>query len=69
MDGDEALRLVRIRCRETAPDGRGVIIARDLDSTGRVHFVLVQPRSGGRAVKFAVEPASGKLLEPPLDEP
>jgi hypothetical protein len=61
------LRLVRIRCDYPAPDGRGRIVARDIDREGRTHFVLLEPRHGGRLQKFAVD-LTGKLAEPPLDE-
>jgi hypothetical protein len=66
VDG-EVLRLVRIRCRYPVTDG--IIIARDVDPSGRVHFVLLQPRDGGRVVKYAVDPATEKPVGPPLDEP
>jgi hypothetical protein len=66
VDG-EVLKLVRIRCRVPAFDG--VIVARDVDTAGRVHFVLLQPRDGGRVVRYAVDPETGQLVGPPLDEP
>lgn len=66
MDGD-VLKLVRIRCGVPAPDG--VIVARDVDTASRVHFGLLQPRNGGRVVRCAVDPATGMLVGPPLDEP
>lgn len=69
MDGGEVLRLVRIRCRVVDADRRGLVIARDVDSGGRVHFVVLQPVSGGRQLKYAVDPYTGKLVEPPVIEP
>jgi hypothetical protein len=68
MEKGPALQLVRIRCDYPAPDRPGRIVARDIDREGRTHFVLLQPRDGGRQQKFAVDLA-GKLLEPPLEEP
>jgi hypothetical protein len=69
MDEGEVLRLVRIRCRVVDGERRGLIVARDVDASGRVHFVVMQPVSGGRPLKYAVDPYTSKLLEPPVIEP
>ena len=70
MDDDgDVLRLVRIRCRVVDAERRGLIVARDVDAAGRVHFVILQPLSGGRALKYAIDPYTGKLVGPPLIEP
>ncbi|MGO9830083.1 MAG: hypothetical protein ACLPJH_08060 [Myxococcaceae bacterium] len=66
MDGD-VLKLVRIRCRVPTPEG--VIVARDVDTAGRVHFALLEPLDGGRVARYAVDAATGKLVGPALDEP
>jgi hypothetical protein len=69
MDGGDVLRLVRLRCRVVDAERRGLIVARDVDAAGRIHFMLLQPVSGGRPLKYAVDPYTGKLLEPPVIEP
>lgn len=69
MDVAEPLRLVRIRCRVVDVERRGLIVARDVDAQGRVHFVVLQPVSGGRTLKYAVDAYTGKLVEPPVSEP
>jgi hypothetical protein len=69
MDGADVLRLVRLRCRVVDAKRRGLIVARDVDANGRVHFVVLQPVSGGRPLKYAVDPYTGKMLEPPFIEP
>jgi hypothetical protein len=69
MEDVEVLRLVRLRCRVADAQRRGLIVARDVDAAGRVHFVVLQPVSGGRPLKYAVDSYTGKLLEPPVIEP
>ncbi len=69
MDAAEVLRLVRIRCRVVDVERRGLIVARDVDASGRVHFVVLQPVSGGRPLKYAVDPYTSQLVEPPVIEP
>ena len=69
MEDDGVLRLVRIRCRVVDVQRRGLIVARDVDANGRVHFVVLQPVSCGRPLKYAVDQYTGALLEPPLIEP
>jgi hypothetical protein len=69
MDGVEVLKPVRLRCRVVDTERRGLIVARDVDATGRVHFVVLQPVSGGRPLRYAVDPYTSKLLEPPTIDP
>jgi hypothetical protein len=45
------------------------IVARDVDSTGRARFVVLQPVTGGRALRYEVDQYTGKLLEPPTLDP
>jgi len=67
MDGDEVpLKLVRLRCNFVAANRSGMIVARDVDKAGRVHFVLIQPFGGGRVQRFAVDD-SGNPVEPALE--
>jgi hypothetical protein len=66
VDGD-VLRLVRIRCRHLVPGG--TVVAQDVDVSGRVHFALFQSISGGPVQKFAVDPSTGQLVGPGIDEP
>ncbi|MGO8971021.1 MAG: hypothetical protein ACLQDQ_15795 [Myxococcaceae bacterium] len=67
MDGDEVpLKLVRLRCNVPASNRSGMVVARDVDKAGTVHFVLIQPFGGGRLQRFAVD-ASGNPVEPALE--